>query len=225
VINIHLYNSKLKAGDTMKVKLFWIALAMMLCCSAIYAGSTTVLGEAGSIFGASGEKFSFVSDQTPLVHRVALTDMEFKAAFDSLGVAMTTSTDNLRELLAPGMAISKAAQGKTYFANALGAAADISRLIRFIRYSYCSGSTALCIISVGHRNPRPGCIEKKELAPNSTAGNQLPGWSACCCTQPAEQIANPVRADRKKSDSRKGCPDGRPFLCPHYFRHFACRCE
>jgi hypothetical protein len=67
VIHIHLYNSKLKAGDTMKVKLFWIALAMMLCCSAIYAGSTTVLGEAGSIFGASGEKFSFVSDQTPLV--------------------------------------------------------------------------------------------------------------------------------------------------------------
>jgi Na+/melibiose symporter-like transporter len=51
--------------------------------------------------------------------------MEFKAAFNSLGVAMTTSTDNLRELLAPGMAISKAAQGKTYFANVLGAAADM----------------------------------------------------------------------------------------------------
>jgi hypothetical protein len=150
VIHIHLYNSKLKAGDTMKVKLFWIALAMMLCCSAIYAGSTTVLGEAGSIFGASGEKFSFVSDQTPLVHRVALTDMEFKAAFDSLGVAMTTSTDNLRELLAPGMAIFKAAQGKTYFANALGAAADIHGSDLFgIRIAAVPLPSALYLLGIG----------------------------------------------------------------------------
>jgi hypothetical protein len=134
----------------MKVKLFWIALAMMLCCSAIYAGSTTVLGEAGSIFGASGEKFSFVSDQTPLVHRVALTDMEFKAAFDSLGVAMTTSTDNLRELLAPGMAIFKAAQGKTYFANALGAAADIHGSDLFgIRIAAVPLPSALYMLGIG----------------------------------------------------------------------------
>jgi hypothetical protein len=125
VIHIHLYNSKKKAGDTMKVKLFWIALAMMLCCSAIYVGSTTVLGEAGSIFGYSGENYSFIADQTPLVYSVTLTDFEFPAAFNYLGVAVTTSTDMVVSLVGPGTTTFAAEMGTTYFANVLGAAADL----------------------------------------------------------------------------------------------------
>ena len=71
-----------------------------------------------------GENYSFVADQTPLVYEVTLTDLEFPGAFDILGVAITTSTDNVVELLAPGTTTFSVELGTTYFANVLGLADD-----------------------------------------------------------------------------------------------------
>lgn len=108
----------------MKLKLFWVAVALVFCCSANVADTATVLEETGFLYGLSGETYSFVADQTPLVYSVTLTDLEFPAAFDFLGVAVTTSTDNVIELLAPGTTSFSPELGTTYFANILGAAAD-----------------------------------------------------------------------------------------------------
>jgi hypothetical protein len=99
-------------------------MAIVLLLSPHYAGAATVLEETGFIFGFSGETFSFVADETPLVYQVILTDFEFPEAFDILGVAITTSTDNVAELLAPGMTTFAVDFGTTYFANVLGKAAD-----------------------------------------------------------------------------------------------------
>ncbi len=86
--------------------------------------SASVLEKTGFIFGYSGESYSFVADQTPLVYKVTLTDFEFPAAFDSLSVAITTSTDMVAELLEPGMTTFNVDLGTTYFANVLGNDAD-----------------------------------------------------------------------------------------------------
>jgi hypothetical protein len=110
----------------MKLKLCWIVMTIVLLGSPHYAGATPVLEETGFIFGFSGETFSFVADQTPLVYMVTLTDFEFPTAFDFLGVAITTSTEKVAELLAPGMTTFDVEFGKTYFANVLGDAADSS---------------------------------------------------------------------------------------------------
>jgi hypothetical protein len=107
-----------------KLDLCRIAIVIVLLSAPHYAGATTVLEETGFIFGFSGETFSFVADETPLVYEVILTDFEFPAAFDLLGVAITTSTDNVAQLLAPGTTTFTAEFGKTYFANVLGNAAD-----------------------------------------------------------------------------------------------------
>lgn len=102
----------------------------IICCVLIYlliahnAVAATVLDETGFIFGFSGETYSFVADQTPLIYEVTLTDFEFPAAFDFLGVAITTSTDNVTELLSPGMATFFPEFDTTYFVNVLGRAAD-----------------------------------------------------------------------------------------------------
>ena len=70
------------------------------------------------------EPYSFVADQTPPVYKVTLTDLEFPGAFDFLGVAITTSTENVTQLLAPGMKKFDVELGTTYFANVLGLADD-----------------------------------------------------------------------------------------------------
>jgi hypothetical protein len=88
------------------------------------AHAATVLEETGFIFGFGGENYSFVADQAPPVYRVTLTDLEFPAAFDILAVAITTSTDNVAELLAQGNTTFGVELGTTYFANVLGLADD-----------------------------------------------------------------------------------------------------
>lgn len=90
------------------------------------ATATTILEETGFLFGFSGETFTFVADETPLVYEVTLTDFEFPSAFDVLAVAITTSTEMVAELLAPGMTTFTAELGTTYFANVLGSADDSS---------------------------------------------------------------------------------------------------
>ena len=97
-----------------------IAVFLVPAC----AGASTVLDETGFIFGYSGENYSFVADQTPLVYKVILTDFEFPAAFEFLGVAITTSTDKVAELLEPGETTFNVELGTTYFANVLGEAAE-----------------------------------------------------------------------------------------------------
>lgn len=91
------------------------------------ASASTVLEETGFIFGFSGENYSFVADQTPLVYKVILTDFEFPVAFDLLGVAITTSTDNVAVLSKPGMTTFNVELGTTYFANVLGNAAEFPK--------------------------------------------------------------------------------------------------
>ena len=110
----------------LKLKLCLVSLAIACLLTPYYAGASTVLEETGFIFGFSGENYSFVADQTPLVYKVTLTDFEFPAPFDFLGVAITTSTDKVAELLAPGMTTFDVELGTTYFANVLGNAADPS---------------------------------------------------------------------------------------------------
>lgn len=108
----------------MRLKRYWVVMAVILLSWPQFVGAATVLEETGYIFGFSGENYSFVADQTPLVYSVTLTDFEFPAAFDYLGVAITTSTDKVAELLAPGMTTFNAEPGTTYFANILGNAAN-----------------------------------------------------------------------------------------------------
>jgi hypothetical protein len=80
------------------------------------------LEETGFIFDFSGETFTFVADETPLLYEVTLTDFDFPTAFDVLAVAITTSTEPVVELLAPGTTTFSAEFGTTYFANVLGLA-------------------------------------------------------------------------------------------------------
>jgi hypothetical protein len=104
----------------MKLKLFLISLAIACLLVPQYAGAATVLEETGWLFGPSGENYSFVADQTPLVYKVTLTDFEPIAPFDLLGVFITTSTDRVAKLLEPGMITFDVELGTTYFANVLG---------------------------------------------------------------------------------------------------------
>jgi hypothetical protein len=105
----------------MKLKLFLVSLAVACLLVPQYAGASTVLEEAGWLFGPSGKNYRFVADQTPLVYRVTLTDFfEPIAPFDILSVFITTSTDNVAELLAPGKTTFDVELGTTYFANVLG---------------------------------------------------------------------------------------------------------
>jgi hypothetical protein len=106
----------------MKLKLFFIILAIACLLVPQYAGASTVLEVTGWLFGPSGESYRFVADQTPLIYRVTLTDFGTGtiAPFDMLGVFITTSTDHVAELLAPGMTTFDVELGTTYFANVLG---------------------------------------------------------------------------------------------------------
>ena len=104
----------------MKLKIWLVSLTIACLLIPQYAGAATVLEETGFIFGIGGENFSFVADQRPLVYKVELADLEFPGAFDILGVAITTSTENITELLAPGNTTFDAVFGTTYFANVLG---------------------------------------------------------------------------------------------------------
>ena len=106
----------------MKVKGCLLSLAIACLLIPHVAGAATVLEETGFIFGVGGENYSFVADQTPLVYEVTLTDLEFPGEFDILGVAITTSTESVVELLAPGTTTFNAQLGTTYFANVLGLA-------------------------------------------------------------------------------------------------------
>ena len=104
----------------MKLKLWLVSLAIACLLIPLHAGAATVLDETGFIFGFGGENYRFVADQEPLVYKVTLTDLDFPGAFDILGVAITTSTENITELLAPGMTTFDVELGTTYFANVLG---------------------------------------------------------------------------------------------------------
>ena len=108
----------------MKLKIWLVSLTIACMLVPLNAGAATVLDETGFIFGLGGENFKFVADQTPLVYKVTLTDLEFPGPFDILGVAITTSTENITELLAPGMTTFDVGLGTTYFANVLGLADD-----------------------------------------------------------------------------------------------------
>ena len=110
----------------MKLKQCLAVLAILCFLIPEYSGAATVLDETGFIFGFSGENYSFVADQTSLVYTATLTDFEFPAAFNFLGVAITTSTDKIAELLAPGMIIFDVEFGATYFANIIGSTQDTS---------------------------------------------------------------------------------------------------
>ena len=104
----------------MKLKPWLISLAIVCLLIPCSAGAATVLNETGFIFGFGGENFSFVADQEPPKYKVILTDLEFPGPFDILGVAITTSTANITELLAPGETTFDVELGETYFANVLG---------------------------------------------------------------------------------------------------------
>jgi len=108
----------------MRLRLCGIVATIVLLISPHSADAATLLEETGFIFGFGGENYSFVADETPLVYEVTLTDLEFPGAFDILGVAITTSTESVVELLAPGMTTFNAELGTTYFANVLGLADD-----------------------------------------------------------------------------------------------------
>lgn len=108
----------------MKRIIIVLVLGLLLAWTLPVNAASIVLEETGFIFGFSGENYSFIADQAPLVYEVTLTDFEFPAAFDFLGVAITTSTDKVAELLAPGMTTFNVELGTTYFANVLGSAAD-----------------------------------------------------------------------------------------------------
>ncbi len=109
----------------MKLKLCLVSLAIACLLIPLSAGAATVLEKSEFIFGFSDKNYSFVADQTPLVYKVTLTDFLFPAAFDFLGVAITTlATDKVAELLAPGMTTFNANFGDTYVAHVLGDAAD-----------------------------------------------------------------------------------------------------
>ncbi len=119
-INLTVYEEK---GENLKLKLWLLSLAIACLLIPQYAGASIVLEETDFMFGVSGENYSFLADQTPLVYKVTLTDMEFPAAFDFLGVAITTSTDIIAQLLTPGTTTFDVEFGTTYFANVLGIAA------------------------------------------------------------------------------------------------------
>jgi hypothetical protein len=107
----------------MSLKRVWIVLAVLLLCTPQLAGAATVLEETDFIFGFSGKTYSFVADMTS-AYEVTLTDFEFPGPFDILGVAITTSTESVGELLAPGSRTFGLEMGNTYFANVLGRADD-----------------------------------------------------------------------------------------------------
>jgi hypothetical protein len=106
----------------MRLRLCWIVATIVLLSSSHSAAATILLEETGFIFGFGGENYSFVADETPLLYEVTLTDLEFPGEFDILGVAITTSTESVVELLAPGTTTFNAQLGTTYFANVLGLA-------------------------------------------------------------------------------------------------------
>ena len=108
----------------MKLKIHLASLIIACLLIPHFAGAATVLEETGFIFGFSGENYSFVADQKQLVYEVTLTDFEFPAAFDFLGVAITTSSVKVAELLTQGTITFEAELGTTYFANVLGNASE-----------------------------------------------------------------------------------------------------
>lgn len=108
----------------MKLKLFFVSLAIACLLIPHYAGAATVLDETGTIIGASWEAYSFVTDLTSDVYEVTLTDFEFPVAFEFLGVAITTSDVMAAQLLAPGTTTFSVELGTTYLVNVLGITAD-----------------------------------------------------------------------------------------------------
>lgn len=134
----------------MKVKLFWVVLAMVLCCFPNHAGPTTVSTETGFIFEASGENYSPVADQTPRVYRVTLSDLKFPAAFDFLGLAGTTATEEVFEMMGSGMPTSTAESGTTFFPNYPGNAAETPGADLFgIRIASVPLPSALYLLGTG----------------------------------------------------------------------------
>jgi hypothetical protein len=111
-------------GAEMKRIIIVLTLGLFLGWMSPVNAATVVLEDTGFIFGYGGETYSFVADQTPLLYNVTLTDLEFPGAFDILGVAITTATDSVVELLAPGSKTFSVDFETTYFANVLGLAAD-----------------------------------------------------------------------------------------------------
>ena len=101
----------------MRSKLSWVVMTIILLCSPHYAGAATILEIVELIEGPQAEVYSFVADETPLIYRVTLTDFEYTVPFDSLSVSITTSTDVITQLLAPGMTTFDAEFGRTHFAN------------------------------------------------------------------------------------------------------------
>ena len=107
-------------------RLFLLSIAIVILVLPCYAGASSVLDVADSIFGSSGITYSFTADQTPTKYQVTLTDFEFPVAFDFLGVAIARSTDKVAELLKPGITTFDATLGAQYFAILIGDAGEYS---------------------------------------------------------------------------------------------------
>jgi hypothetical protein len=108
----------------MKLKLFLVSMAIACLLIPHYAGAATVLDETDSIMGASWVTYSFTTDQTSSDYEVTLTDFGFPAAFEFLGVAITTSNVLAAMLLEPDTKTFSLDPETTYLASVFGIAAE-----------------------------------------------------------------------------------------------------
>ena len=106
----------------MKLKLFFVSLAIACLLIPHYAGASTVFETTGWIVGTEGLNYEFVADTAPYTYRATLSDLSENPSFgfEYLFLSITTSTDTVDSIVGPGSFTFAAIPGETYFANIFG---------------------------------------------------------------------------------------------------------
>jgi hypothetical protein len=96
------------------------------------AAPTTVYESAGTIIGTQAFDFEFDADIPRPTYRATLTDLsESPLEFGFLGLFISTSTQNVGSITAPGTFNFPVTPGTTYFGGVVGKAAGVHDAGRF----------------------------------------------------------------------------------------------
>lgn len=110
----------------MKLKIFFVSLAIACLLIPHSAGASTVFETTGWITETTGLTYEFEADTAPFTYVATLSDLSEEPyfGFTFLYLSITTATETVDTIVGSGSFSFSAIPGETYFANVFGTPDD-----------------------------------------------------------------------------------------------------
>jgi hypothetical protein len=112
----------------MKTKIFIMHVLLILFLLPFSSDAAIIFDTTDWIIDKEGLTYEFIADEEPTTYQAELSDLSISPnfGFDLLFLSITTSTETLGSIDAPGILYFDVELGKTYFANVFGIGSGIS---------------------------------------------------------------------------------------------------